>query len=254
MIYYLTLIIALFIYMNLAFVVSILKKRNDIADIFWGLGFVVMAWLAYLLGNDFGYTVLIMNALVTIWGLRLAYHIYLRNSKKTEDKRYVDMRNRWERRFLYKSYINVYMLQGLLLFLVALPILVANYHSDNQMNFITLLGVAIWLLGFGFESIADLQLSRHINNPKNKGKLMRSGLWKYSRHPNYFGEVVCWWGVWLVSFSLAGQAWSVIGPIIITVLIVFVSGVPMLEKHYEGRRDFEDYKKRTSIFFPLPPK
>jgi len=164
------------------------------------------------------------------------------------------MRNKWGRHFLYKSYINVYMLQGLFLYLISTPILVANYYSVDNINVAILLGIVFWLIGFGFESVADTQLSRHINNPKNKGTIMQSGLWKYSRHPNYFGEVTCWWGIWLMSFGSSGQTWSVIGPVVITILIVFISGIPLLERRYEGRPDFEDYKKRTSVFFPLPPK
>ena len=114
--------------------------------------------------------------------------------------------------------------------------------------------MVIWLIGFSFESIGDRQLREFIRHPANKGRIMDKGLWRYSRHPNYFGEVTQWWGIFIVARSLPESWWTVIGPLTITVLILFVSGVPLLEEQYVGRDDFEEYKNRTSIFFPLPPK
>jgi steroid 5-alpha reductase family enzyme len=113
-------------------------------------------------------------------------------------------------------------------------------------------GVLVWLVGFYFEAVGDWQLKKFIKNPENKGKIMQSGLWAYSRHPNYFGEVTMWWGIWLLNFSQ--NWWTVVGPMTITFLILKVSGVPLLEKKYEGNKEFEDYKKRTSIFLPLPQR
>jgi steroid 5-alpha reductase family enzyme len=135
-----------------------------------------------------------------------------------------------------------------------LPILIINKNGNGGLNLLTAIGFAVWLVGFYFESIGDKQLNQFIKNPNNKGKLMNSGLWRYSRHPNYFGEVTQWWGIWLISINAINGIFGIIGPITITILILFVSGVPLLENKYKGRKDFEEYKMKTSAFIPLPPK
>ena len=129
-----------------------------------------------------------------------------------------------------------------------------NKYASGEINLLVIIGFIVWLIGFYFESVGDKQLANFIHNPENKGKLMTEGLWKYSRHPNYFGEVTQWWGIWIIALSVPYGWVAIIGPITITILILFVSGVPLLEKKYKGRSDFEAYKKRTSIFIPLPPK
>ena len=251
--YYLVITFSLFMYMSFVFLISIIKKRNDIADIAWGLGFVLVAWLAYLIVGQYETRAIIVNILVSIWGLRLAWHIYHRNRKKAEDRRYQQWRNQWGKNFILRSYLQVYILQGVLLFIIATPILILNNNSGGQFELIDIFGILIWGIGFIFELVSDMQLSRFINNPKNKGKLMQSGLWRYSRHPNYFGEVTSWWGIWLIVVGATNNWISIIGPVTITILILFVSGVPLLEKKYEGRADFKKYKKRTSMFLPMPP-
>jgi steroid 5-alpha reductase family enzyme len=140
------------------------------------------------------------------------------------------------------------------LFIIAIPVMFINKNVFGELNYLILIGLFVWVVGFLFESIGDKQLSEFIKNPANKGKLMTKGLWKYSRHPNYFGEIVQWWGIWIIALNIPNGLYTIIGPITISILILFVSGIPLLEKKYKGRADFEDYKKRTSIFFPLPPK
>jgi steroid 5-alpha reductase family enzyme len=255
MIYYLVpLASLLFLYMSFWFAVSQIKKRNDVADEAWGLGFVLLAWLSYLINGNFNLAALLVNTLVSIWGLRLFWYINKRHKGKPEDARYLAWRKEWGKWFMLRSYLQVYLLQGLMLFLITIPVLIINNSPYGFLNILSLIGFAIWLIGFFFESVGDSQLSKFIKNPVNKGKLMTSGLWKYTRHPNYFGEVTQWWGIWLISFSLSNLWFGIIGPITITVLILFVSGVPLLEKKYKGRADFEEYKKKTSIFVPMPPK
>jgi steroid 5-alpha reductase family enzyme len=192
--------------------------------------------------------------LVTIWGTRLAWHIYSRNKNKPEDKRYADWRNEWGKWFLIRSYLQIYILQGIFLLLIVSPIIFINKFSNSILGITDLIGILIWIVGFYFESMGDRELKEFISNPNNKGKIMQSGLWRYSRHPNYFGEVAQWWGIFIIALSVSGSFYTIIGPLTITFLILFVSGVPLLEKKYEGRPDFEEYKKRTSVFFPLPPK
>ena len=239
-------------YMICWFVVSLIKKRNDVADIAWGLGFPLLAWVAFLIA-PFSYTALIVNILVTIWGVRLAYHIYKRNKGKPEDPRYVEMRDKWKYFFL-RSFLQVFMLQGILLFFIALPVLYINAKAPSSFGFMSHLGTILWLVGFYYEARGDWQLAQFLKNPESAGKLMTVGLWRYTRHPNYFGESMMWWGIFIVALDCTGGVFTIIGPVIITCLLLFVSGIPMTEKKYAGRADFEEYKKKTSAFFPMPPK
>lgn len=250
--YYLTLALALFGYMSFWFIIAVIQKRNDVADIGWGLGFVLLAWLAFFL-SGFSSIALLVNSLVTVWGLRLSLHIYLRNKNKPEDSRYQEWRKTWKN-FYLRSYLQVFLLQGLFLFLISLPVSFINYSVSNDLGILVGLGLLIWSLGFYFETTGDKQLKAFISNPANKGKLMDQGLWRYSRHPNYFGEVTQWWGIYIMALSISGAFFTIIGPLTISFLILFVSGVPLLEKKYAGRPDWEEYKKKTSVFFPLPPK
>jgi steroid 5-alpha reductase family enzyme len=145
-------------------------------------------------------------------------------------------------------------LQGLLLFLIVLPVLFINKNSGPEIGWLDFVGLIVWMVGFYFEVVGDAQLKKFIKNPKNKGKIITTGLWSYTRHPNYFGEVLLWWGIWLISLSVSGGWLTVIGPIIITFLILKVSGIPMLEKQMEKKPGFAQYKKRVSVFLPMPPK
>lgn len=240
------------IYMGIWFVVSQLIKRNDVADIAWGFGFVVLAWVLYI--NRPSVQLSLAVILVTIWGIRLGVHILLRNIKKPEDYRYQQWRKEWGKWFIPRSFLQVFMLQGFLLVCISAPLVCMSKNGLDSLNLVNVIGVAVWCMGFFFEAVGDYQLGEFIKNSKNKGHVMQKGLWKYTRHPNYFGEVTQWWGVWLVSFGSPWFAWGIIGPLTITFLILKVSGVPMLEKKYEGNAEFEEYKKRTSKFFPLPVK
>lgn len=250
--YYLTLGVLLFLYMSLWFLVSLIKKRNDVADIAWGLGFVIMSWVSLFVLGDFSVRGLLVGVLVSIWGLRLAWHIYIRNRSKSEDYRYLAWRKEWGTWFYLRSYLQVYILQGVLLFLIVLPVLIINKNSGSLLNLLDLVGVLIWLFGFYFEAVGDKQLADFIKNPENKGKLMQKGLWAYTRHPNYFGEVTQWWGLWIIALSVQNGWIGIVGPITITFLILKVSGIPLLEKKMEENPDFVEYKKKVSAFFPLP--
>lgn len=239
-------------YMTFWFIVSVIKKRNDVADTAWGMGFILMAWLSFVI-SDFSFKALLVNCLVTIWGFRLTLHIFHRNKNKPEDSRYLEWRKTWKN-FYLRSYFQVFLLQGVLLFIISLPVIFINHAVSTSFGIMEVAGLIIWITGFYFETTGDRQLKEFISNPANKGKLMDRGLWKYSRHPNYFGEVTQWWGIFIIALSLPGSLFTIMGPITITTLILFVSGIPLLEKKYAGRPDFEKYKKRTSVFFPLPPK
>jgi steroid 5-alpha reductase family enzyme len=241
------------LYMTCWFIAAQIRGRNDIADVAWGLGFILAAAVSLVAGGIFTLRGLLISSLVLIWGIRLALHIHKRNSGKGEDPRYRKWREEWGRWFVLRSFLQVFMLQGILLLMVAIPIVFANTEPAAPLGWLDFLGIAVWLTGFCFEAVGDLQLLRFIRTPTNKGRLITTGLWRYTRHPNYFGEVTLWWGIWLMTLALPGGWLTVIGPLTITTLILKVSGIPMLEKPYEERADFQEYKRRTSAFFPLPP-
>lgn len=234
------------------FAVSVIKRRNDIADVAWGLGFVMLAWLAFYLGG-FSVRSLVVNGLVSVWGLRLAWHIFSRNRKKKEDYRYKKWKGVGWLAYV-RSFVQVFMLQGALMLVIAAPVVYVNLSANSGWGLLDWIGLVVWLIGFSFEVVADWQLKKFLEDENNKGKIVREGLWRYSRHPNYFGEVVMWWGLLVMALSIPGGWVTMVGPVMITYLILFVSGVPLLEKKYEGREDFEEYKRVTSVFIPWFPK
>jgi steroid 5-alpha reductase family enzyme len=252
--YYPTLAFLLWGYMSLWFVISLFKRRNDLADVAWGLGFVLLAWTSFFLPGATGTRGVLVGVLVSVWGLRLAWHIHARNRGKAEDYRYLAWRREWGRWFYPRSYAQVYLLQGALLFLISLPVLIINRNASGTFGLLDGIGACVWLFGFFFESVGDAELARFVKDPANKGKLLQSGLWRYTRHPNYFGEVAQWWGIWLVALGVRGGWFAIIGPLTITLLILKVSGIPMLEKKLAENPNFTEYSRRTSVFFPWFPK
>jgi len=250
----------LFVFFVIFFIIAQVKKNNGLADMAWGLGFVVVAVTSLIYAGTYTIPALVITGLVMIWGFRLFFFIGLRNWSKPEDFRYVNMRNKWKTNIPLKAFIFVFMFQGLLLYVISMPIQLVNLSgndlSNNNSYIVLILGVFLWLFGFYFEAVGDQQLKNFKKDPKNKGKIMQTGLWKYTRHPNYFGESVMWWAIWVVSLSgfAISSLFGIIGPFVITFLLLFVSGVPLLEKKYKDNVLFQEYAKKTSIFIPLPPK
>lgn len=239
--------------MTIWWVVAQLKQRNDVADVAWGFGFVAVAGALFINTGAEDPKAIVAILLVATWGLRLATHISVRHEGKPEDGRYQAMREKWKRPAL-QSYLEVFMTQGFFLLLVSLPITLLFLQEDRTFSVINYVGIGIWAVGMIFEAVGDYQLAQFIKNPKNKGKIMRFGLWQFTRHPNYFGEISLWWGFYL--FTLTTPYWylGLIGPLTITFLILGVSGIPMLEKRYQGNKEYKKYQNTTSAFFPLPPK
>jgi steroid 5-alpha reductase family enzyme len=244
--------LAVVAYQSIGFVVAVVKKRNDIADVAWGLGFVWVSWLAYALGTGNDQAVL-LNVLVTFWGVRLAFHIYTRNRGKGEDFRYAQWRKEW-RHFYTRSFLQVFMLQGLFMYIIAWPVMFVNLSGSVGWQLWDVAGVLVWLFGFLFESIGDYQLAQFKKDSGNKGRLITTGLWHYTRHPNYFGEAVQWWGIFMIACALPMGWMTIASPLVITYLLRFVSGVPMLERKYDHHPDFAEYKRNTCVFFPWFPK
>lgn len=239
-------------YVSLWYILSIILKRADIVDIAWGLGYVVLVFY-YLLSTDITSRGVLVATLIIIWGLRLAIFVFSRNRKKKEDFRYMNWRNTWKN-FYLRSYIQIFLLQGALLLIIISPVSIMFSQTQGYINTLDVLGLLVWLAGFLFETVGDQQLIEFKKKPENKGKIITTGLWSYTRHPNYFGEVLLWWGIFIITLSSPYWYLGFLGPVTITVLILFVSGIPMLEEKYDNNPEYQEYKKRTSMFIPLPPR
>jgi len=238
---------------TLLWLVSLAKRDASIIDGFWGAGFVVLAWLYQLASSGTGSRRQLLVALVTLWGLRLSLHILHRNRGHGEDYRYREMRERRPGTFALWSLLFVFWLQGLLLWLIAMPLYQVQ-RGDGALTLLDALGGVLFLIGFAFEAVGDLQLQRFKRDPRNEGRVMDRGLWRYTRHPNYFGDAVVWWSFYCFAAATPGGAWTVVSPLLMTVLLMRVSGVTLLEKRLaQTKPAYRDYAARTNAFIPWPP-
>jgi steroid 5-alpha reductase family enzyme len=244
----------IFIYMSMFFLLAQALKDNGIVDVGWGIGFIVLATVLAFTGIEITQRQFLLFVLVFLWGFRLSFHIFLRNLGKPEDFRYANWRKEWGKYVVVRSFFQVFMLQGLFMFIIALPIIITENSAPERLGLIEITGIAIWLIGFYFEAVGDYQLLQFKKDAGNKGKVITTGLWQYTRHPNYFGECVMWWGIFIISIP-SGNIWvSIISPVVLTWLLTRVSGVPMLEEKYKGNPQFENYAKKTNAFIPWFPK
>jgi len=252
---FLVVMLMVFLYMSLFFLVAVVRKDNSLADIAWGGGFVLIAIVTFLLAPGYAEARQVLaTCLVTLWGLRLAIYIHFRNLGRGEDYRYAKWRKEWGEFSLIRSFLQVFMLQGALMVLIASSVIFINLNPARGLTIFDATGLAVWCVGFFFESAGDFQLFQFKKDPGNKGKVMRYGLWKYTRHPNYFGEATMWWGIFIMALSIKGGFVAVISPLAITFLLLKVSGIPMLEKKMaETQEGYTEYMKNTSPFFPWFP-
>lgn len=237
----------------IGWVISVIKRNVTLVDSMWSL-FFLLAALSYTASQeDLNNRHTLMILMVLIWSLRLSIYLSWRNWKPHEDHRYQAIRKNNEPHFWLKSLYIVFGLQALLAWVVSLPLMgIAN--SDNTLQWLDYLGLVLFLFGFLWESVADWQLTRFKAKASNQGKVLDSGVWRYSRHPNYFGEFCIWWGFYLIAVS-AGAWWSIPGPLLMTLLLLKISGVALLEKDIAERRPaYADYIQRTNAFFPWKPK
>ena len=246
---------AILLLMTLLWLLSLTLKNSSIVDIFWGFGFILIVWLVFALAPQ-GYLPRrqLVAILVTVWGVRLALHIGSRNWGKPEDFRYASWRKENGPRWWWVSYFKVFLLQGLIMWMLSAPLIAAQTSGFPAiLTPMDLLGMCIWGAGLFFETVADAQLAYFKKNPTNRGRILTSGLWKFSRHPNYFGEAVLWWGYYLLALA-AGAGWTVFAPLLMTILLVKVSGVSMLEKTLKSKPGYEEYMNNTNAFVPWLPK
>lgn len=246
--------ITIFIYMAAVFGLAQLRRNNGLVDIAWGLGFIVVAAVEFIRSPVVDPAKALVLAAVLVWGLRLSTHIFRRNWGRPEDFRYAAMRQKWGRTALVKSFFFIFMLQGLIMLIVSLPVTVVLSAPARPLAGLDVIGAIVFAAGLVFEAVGDAQLAAHIRDPESRGRLMTRGLWSTSRHPNYFGEALLWWGIGLLAVSSRHGLVALLGPLTITLMLLFVSGVPLLEKKHAGRPDWEAYKARTPMFVPWFPK
>jgi len=235
--------------------ISLIFRNVTIVDSLWGLGFILVAWLTFFVSNGHLGRKLLIAILVTIWGLRLSVHLSWRNWGKGEDPRYGEWRKKSGRLFWLVSLFKVFILQALFLWIISIVVQIGQLATTpDSLTWLEALGVIVWTTGFIFESVGDWQLAQFKSDPASKGRVMDRGLWAYTRHPNYFGEFLVWWGLFLITLSTPNSWWTVLSPTIISAVLLKMTGIPLTEKALvENRPGYSDYIKRTSAFVPWMP-
>jgi steroid 5-alpha reductase family enzyme len=243
--------LAVLCYMTILYLIAQSVRNNSIVDIGWGPGFILITVVLALNYPALTDRAKIMMALTVLWAIRLSAHIFLRNHGKAEDFRYAEWRKAWGKREPLLAYLRVFLLQGFIMVFIGLPQIFSVAGKNNNLALINFIGILVFSAGFLFEAVADYQLAVFKRKTSNRGKILSSGVWRYSRHPNYFGEAVLWWGFWLISTGNGYWYISLVSPLLITIFLRFVSGVPMLEEKYRNRGDFIAYAQKTPIFIPF---
>lgn len=235
-------------------VAGTVRRDVSVVDLFWGIGFIVAATRSFWLAGASSPLSWLLWGMVVVWGLRLSGYLTWRNWGELEDRRYAAMRDHWGRWFPAVSFLTVFLLQAFLTWIVALPVQ-TGILSGGRLGLIAWAGCAVWAAGLAFESIGDYQLARFKSDPGNKGKVLDRGLWRYTRHPNYFGDFLVWWGLYVTSTAAGFVWWTLVGPVLMSVLLMKVSGVTLLESSMRSRVDgYGGYVRRTSSFFPWFPQ
>ncbi|MFZ0611650.1 MAG: DUF1295 domain-containing protein [Desulfobacterales bacterium] len=242
--------------MIIGWIISLAYRNVTVVDSLWGLGFVLIVWVTFVLSDGYRPRASLIAALVTIWGLRLSLYLTKRNWGKGEDPRYGEWRRQSGDRFWIVSLFKVFLLQAAVMWCIALVLQYGQMSPvPGHLTVLDAVGVIVWMTGFLFESIGDWQLARFKSSPANKGKVMDRGLWAYSRHPNYFGEFLMWWGLFLVTLATPASWWTIVSPVIVTVVLLKMTGIPLTEKAITRTRpQYDDYIERTSAFIPWFPK
>jgi steroid 5-alpha reductase family enzyme len=234
---------------------SLVLKNASIVDIVWGLGFAITSWVLAITIDGDNTRQILLAIMVGSWGLRLGGYLAKRNIGHGEDWRYKAMRKKKGARFGLISLVTVFGLQGVLMWVVSLPVMFGNSDATPGVGPLAVIGVMVWAIGLSFEAVGDWQLAKFKKDPSNAGKVMQTGLWSLTRHPNYFGDALLWWGIGIVGAETGSGVIGFIGPVVMTVFLLRVSGVPMLERSLMKRREgYAEYAARTSAFIPRPPK
>ena len=246
----------IFVFVTLLWIWSVFIKNVSIIDIFWGFGFVLVNAFYVFNSGELNTRKILLLVLVSIWGLRLVFYLAWRNIGKGEDFRYQEFRKNYgPKRYWWFSFFQTFLLQGILIMIVSLPLLgVQSSTTEGDLTLLDYMGTLVWLIGFAFEAGGDFQLARFKSDTANKGKVLNTGFWKYTRHPNYFGDSAVWWAYAIFSIA-AGSYWQIIGSVIMTLLIIKISGVALLEKTLNTTKpEYEEYVQKTNSFLPWFPK
>lgn len=240
--------------MAATFLVALARRDNSIVDVTYGLAFVLATAATFALSPTRHPREALLLVLVAVWGVRLAAHILVRTRNRGEDFRYRAWRESWGRWFLLRSVLQIYLLQGGIILVILTPVLLVRRAPGDPLGWLDLVGAVLWAVGFLFEAIADAQLLAFKRGGGNRGRFIRHGLWRLTRHPNYFGEATLWWGIFLIGTAAPRGVLGIVSPVAITLLLLGVSGIPMLERKWAGDPEFEAYRRTTSAFFPWFPK
>lgn len=241
--------IALWLYATCLFLIAHWFDDYSIADIGWGGGFVLLTIISFMQGYSISSRSVLASLCVFIWAARLTLHILARH--KGEDKRYTRLREQWRTFVWLKAYFYVFIVQALLMCVIVSPVVLINMtQNQTSLNVLDALGLLLWSIGFFFEAVGDWQLDSFLAKLENKGRIMKYGLWRYTRHPNYFGESMMWWGLWVMALNVPFGWLTIVGPLTITILLVYISGIPLVEKQFKDNSEFQQYKRETSTFFP----
>ena len=242
--------------MIVGWLVSLRQRNVTIVDALWGIGFVIIAWITAVAGDGYAVRAWLLALLVSLWGLRLGIYMVWRSHGKGEDPRYGSWRRQYGDRFWIVSLFNVFLVQALFLWVISLATQFGQMaRTPASLTGLDLIGAVIWLIGFVFETVGDWQLARFKADPSNRGKVMDRGLWAYTRHPNYFGEALIWWGIWLIVLSTPNSWWTIVSPLLITITLLKITGIALTEKTIlEKKAEYRDYMDRTNAFLPWFPK
>jgi len=239
-------------YFSLFFIVGTIIKNNSIVDIGWGFGFVLTSWILFFINGTYSLNQIIINIMISLWGLRLFYHILKRNIFDSEDFRYANWRKAWGKWVIPRAFLQVFMLQGIFQFMIGSTSFYLN-SNESTFSYISIIGIILWIIGYYYEVFGDRQLKQHIKNSKQKGKLLSTGLWKQTRHPNYFGEALMWWGIYLYAVLNGVPVYYIFSPLTITLVLYFIS-TPILEEKMKGYSEWDEYAEKTSMFLPFKLK
>lgn len=236
-------------YFTLFFVVATIIKNNSIVDIGWGFGFVLTSWILFFVFGNYSITSIIVNIMVSLWGLRLFYHILKRNLFEKEDFRYAAWRKSWGKWVIPRAFLQVFMLQGIFQFMIGSVSFYLNANAVD-LNTVSLIGVVLWIIGYYYQVKGDSELKAHINNKETRGTLLTTGLWSQTRHPNYFGEAFMWWGIFIFGLLNSVPVFYIVSPLTITIVLYFIS-TPLLEKKMSKKEEWKEYAEKTPMFFPF---
>lgn len=236
-------------YFTLFFIVGTIIKNNSIVDIGWGFGFVLTSWILFFVFGNYSLTSILVNSMISLWGLRLFYHILRRNLFEKEDFRYAAWRKAWGKWVIPRAFLQVFMLQGIFQYMIGSVSFYLN-TNDEPFQVVSIVGIVLWIIGYYYQVRGDKELKNHLASSETRGTLLKTGLWAQTRHPNYFGEAFMWWGIFVFGVLNNVPVYFIVSPLTITIILYFIS-TQLLERKMEEKEGWKDYASKTPMFFPF---